>query len=197
MGGNDDACVLVIVSDDGVEDIVPRRGVDAAYRLIEQIESCTAAHDHDELHLLSRALGHLLYRPLLGYVQMLEHFPGALTVKVRVEVGIEIHELPGIHPLRQAGAVGQIAHERLALLAGLIPADVDLARVRRQQAVCQLNKRCFAAAVRAEQTHNAPRHDRNVDLVKRLNIAEALAQSSAFKACFHFCPPLRRLQAAL
>ena len=47
------------------------------------------------------------------------------------------------------------------------------------------------------KTHNAPRHDRNVDLVKRLNIAEALAQSSAFKACFHFCPPLRRLQAAL
>ena len=43
-----------------MKNVVARRGVHTADRLVEKIQLCLAAHDEDELHLFARAFGHLL-----------------------------------------------------------------------------------------------------------------------------------------
>ena len=57
--GDDDRCVLAVVADDRAQDIVARRGVPAADRLVEQLELRSAAHGKHELDLFLHALGHL------------------------------------------------------------------------------------------------------------------------------------------
>ena len=196
MRGDQDARALVIVADDGIEDIVPRGGIDAADGLVEQVEPRPAAHDQDELHLLAGALGHLAVFHVRVESEPRHHVGGAGAVKVLEEVGEVVHELVGAHPLGQAGPVGQIADDGLCLLSGQSAADADLAGGRRQQAVGQLDERGFAAAVGAEQANDAARRDAQRHAVERLHGAEALRQVSAFKTGFHSLPPCCRTAAS-
>ena len=191
MGGDDDARVLAVVADDGVEDVVARGGVHTADGLVEQVELGFAAHDQDELHLFFHALGHLADPLLLRKAEAREHVRRLLPVKIGIEIAVEVHELLCAHPLGQAGPVGQIAHERLALLPRLKAADRDLPRRRREQAVYELDERGLAAAVRSQQAHHAARHDAEIHPVERRLYAEVFCQVPALKTTVHCRPPLR------
>ena len=56
VGGDDDRGVLVVVADDGAQDVVAGGGIDAADGLVQEEESCIAAHGEDELELFLGAL---------------------------------------------------------------------------------------------------------------------------------------------
>ena len=106
--GNDDRRLRVVVFDNGVEDIVPRGGVNAADRLIEQIELGAAAHDHDKLRLLLCALGHLLDVLLRIDAQSPQHILRLCPVEVLIEIAEKVHELPGVHPVGQILLIRQV-----------------------------------------------------------------------------------------
>lgn len=83
--GDDDGGLGVVVADNGVENEIARRRVDAADRLVEQVELRLAAHDEDELHLFARALRHLLDLLLGLDAEPLHHLHGRVAVKIIVK----------------------------------------------------------------------------------------------------------------
>ena len=184
--GDDDGGLRVVVGDDGAENVVARRGVDAADRLVEQVELRLAAHDEDELHLFARALGHLLDLLLRLDAEPLHHLHGGRAVKVVVEVTEKVQQLQRRHPVGEIGALRQVGDDLLRVPARCHAVDEDFPGIRRQQAVCQLDERALAAPVRAEQTDDAPRLDREIHAVECRLCAVALAQPSAFENC-HVC----------
>ena len=177
MGGDDHRRLGVVVADDGGEDVVPGGRVHAADGLIQEIQLCLTAHDHNELHLLPGALAHLLH-PLVGpNVQVLEHLLRRVPAEVGIEVAVEVQQLPGGHPGGDAGALRQVAHKAVGCPARGGAADEDLSLAGGQQAVGQLDEGGLAAAVGAQQPHNPARLDGKAHLLQGWDFAVVLAQA--------------------
>ena len=120
---DDNGGLGVIVADDGAENVVARRGIDTADRLVEQIEFCLAAHDEDELYFFACALGHLLDLLLGLDAEPLHHLHGRVTVKIIVEIAEKRQQLQRCHPVGEICALRQIGNDLLRLPQ---PASIDV-----------------------------------------------------------------------
>ena len=86
MGGDENGGILLEIFEDGVEDIVPGRRVNAADRLIQQVEAGAAGHHQHQLHLFLGAFAHRFQPVIQGDVQVRQHLLGALEIEVAVKV---------------------------------------------------------------------------------------------------------------
>ena len=98
-----------------MQDIIARGGIDAADRLVEQIELRSAAHGKHELDLFLHALGHLADGLVEIQTELREHPFGGCAVKIGKEVAIEIKQLARLHPGAERDAVRQIGHDGVGL----------------------------------------------------------------------------------
>ena len=180
MRGDDDRRVLAVIADNRAQDIVARRGVDAADGLVKKIELCLAAHREDELRLLAHALGKRLDLLRAVKAEVHQHLLGKAAAEVRVKITVIVERLRDAHPAGQRVAVGQIGNDRLRCARRLFAVDQQFSRRGRQKAVAKLDERRFAAAVRAEEAHDVPRLDREIDALKRFSGAVAFGERLTF-----------------
>ena len=186
---DDDGGLWIVVGNDGVQDVIPRCGVDAADRLVEQVELCLAAHCQHELHLLLHALRHLADGLVEVQAEVREHPLCGLPVEIGVEITVEVQQLPRFHPRAERDAVGQVGHDGVRLRRRGFPVDQNFTARGLKQAHGELDERGFAAAVRAEQADDAARFERKIDVVERHGGAVALFQRMTFKNWHLSFPP--------
>ena len=176
MGGDDDRCVLAVVGNDGVQDVVPGRRVHAADGLIQQVETGVAAHGQHQLNLLLVALGKGLEPGIGGDVQPGQHLIGLVGVKADVSLGLtgravkipeHLHQLLHPHPVGQPVGVRQVGNKGLGVRAGGHAGYLDAAGRGLQQAVGQLDEGGLAAAVGAQQAHDAAKIHMQIHAVQR------------------------------
>ena len=179
--GDDDRCVLAVVADDRAQDVVARRGVHTADGLVKEIELGVAAHRQDELRLLAHALGERLDLLRAVKAEVHQHRFGHAAAEVRIKVAVVVERLRDRHPAGQRVSVGQVRDDGLRCAAGGLACNQNFARRRRQKAVGELDERRLAAAVGAEQAHDAPGFDREIDAVEHRFGAVIFRERLAFK----------------
>ena len=120
---------------------------------------------------------------------MREHAFGGLPVEIGVEIAVEVQQLPRLHPRAERDAVGQIGYDGVRLRGRGLPVDQDLTARGLQQPHGELDERGFSAAVRAEQTDDAARFERKLDVVERHGSSIPLFQRMTFKNWHFDLPP--------
>ena len=194
MGGQQYGRILAVIGQDRVKDVVARRGVHAADRLVEQEQLRLAAHGQDELHLFLGALGQRLEAVQWADIQRVQHVVCLDLVKVRVKVRKKVDQVADLHPVVQVGTIRQIADHAVRVDAGRRSVDRDRAAGRLEQPVEQFDGRGLARTVRPQQADEPAPLKRQVEVVERLDAAVNLGQpltDNQFISLFHFrCPPL-------
>ena len=185
MGGQDDGGILVVVLDDGVEDVVAGCGVHAADRFIEQVEFRVAAHDEDELDLLAGTFGQRLELCLRVDVEVGEHLAGLVHVEVFVKVLHELQHLFDRHAVLEVVAFREIGDDALRFHTGLHAVDEDLAGGRLQQTAGQFDECGLSGAVGTEEPDDLAGGQFEVDPVQGLEAAILLDKLSAFQNGCH------------
>ena len=149
VGGDHQGGILIIIAENGVDDIVPGGGVHAADGLVQQIQPGPPAHDQDQLHLFPGALAHLPDPQFRADLQGRQHMLGGVPVEIRIEVAEKVQQLHHVHPPGQIRPLRQIGHQLLGLRPRGMAVDGDNAAAGDQQAVGQLDQGGLAAAVGA------------------------------------------------
>ena len=190
MGGDQHRGAGVVVCDNGVEDVIPCGGIDAADGFIQQVQLCPAGHHQNQLNLFLIALGQRLEFGAQGDVQRGEHFLCPRPVKVHVKILKEIQLL--LHPnlTAEIGAVREIGDHGLGGRPDFIAANGDLARCGGQQTCGQLDKGGLSAAVGAKKTDDLSLRQGQIQIVQsqRAVIAHGKAAGGQ-NSLFHVIPP--------
>src|SRR5450830_363611 len=133
-----------------VQDLTPRKGVQSAERLVQNVESRPACKDQRKPGLLDHPFGErtdlLVGSEPHDSKQFVEPFP----IEVRVEVRIEVACLANGHPSVEMVHVRQKGHARLGFDTRRQTVDEDGPRRRRHQACQDLHERRLAATIRTE-----------------------------------------------
>ena len=145
------------------------------------VELGVAAHRQDELRLLAHAFGERLDLLCAVKAEVHQHRFGHAAAEVRIKVTVVVKRLRDRHPAGQRVSVGQVRDNGLRCAAGGLACDQNFARRRRQKAVGELDERRLAAAVGAEQAHDAPGFNREIDAVEHRFGAVIFRERLAFK----------------
>lgn len=183
MRGDENGRIAVVVGDDGPEDEIARRRIDAADRLIEQVERRPARHDEHELDLLLRALRQGPHRRSRGNRKTHQHILGKPTIEVGIEIGEERKRIAHFRRRAEIRPLRQVGNPRLRGRPGFLAENVGGARRRLQKPCDELDERGFAAAVRPEQSDHAPAGNRERHRVEGDRASIALGQHSAIEHC--------------
>ena len=164
-----------------MQNVVSRGGVYAADRLIEKIQLRLAAHGEDQLHLFLCALGHLLQDLIGRDLKLGEHGLGGRAVEILIKIAEDVEHLRDLHPLAQRDALGKIGKNCVCLGRRLFPVNQDLPLRGLQKTRGELDERCFAAAVGAEQANDTAGIDGKIDVVQRGHARVGLGQIVTFQ----------------
>ena len=150
-----------------MQDVVAGGGVHAADGLIQQVKPGRAAHGQDELDFFLVALGEGPELCGAGNVQGVQHLKGLGGVKVGVKIREHAHQLLYLHPVGQPVGVRQVGNKGLGVRAGGHAGYLDAAGRGLQQAVGQRDEGGLAAAVGAQQAHDAAKIHMQIHAVQR------------------------------
>ncbi len=166
MGGEDDGGLRAVVLDDGAQHVVAGGRIDAADGFVQQVERGAAGHYEHQLHLLNRALREGGARGVLVHAQAAQHVVGQRQIEVGVEVSEEGEHFAHSHGAGEVRALRQEGDLGFGLLADGDAVHQDLAGGGVRHAGDHFQQRGLAGAVRAQQSHNAPGRDFNVEVVE-------------------------------
>ena len=167
MRGQQNGGVLAVIRENGAQNVVARRRINARDRLIEHIQLRLSAHRQDELHLLLIALAERFQSAERVDLQRIQHIGCLYAVKIRVKIRKERNQVVDLHRIVEIVFVGQIADDAVRVGARRLTVNEHRAACRLQQTVQQLDGRCFARAVRAEQTDKLSAAERQIQIIER------------------------------
>ena len=99
---------------------------------------------------------------------------------------MELEQLVGTHPAREAEELGEVAHRRARLpRSGADAADLGATRRRTHQTTRDLDERRLSRAVRPEQTDELALADLEGHSAERLDPAVTLGETADGKRCGH------------
>ena len=186
MGGDQNGAVFVVVGQNRIHNEIPGRRVHTGNGFIQQIQLGLAAHDQCQLQFLLGALGHGFNPVLRLDFQAAAHVLGLGPVEIRVEISEKVRQVLGLHPVGKVHPVRQIADLALGVGAGLLAVNEQLAAGGLQQTAQQLDERCLAGTVGAQQSHNASPANGQIDLIQGGQLAVILDQIPAYnQILFH------------
>ena len=93
MGGEHDGRVFVVIAQNGVQNVIPRSRIDAAQRLIEQVQPRGARHHQAELHFFPHALAHRADALAVVELQIQQHVARLCAVEIREEIRVHPHRV--------------------------------------------------------------------------------------------------------
>ena len=118
-------------------------------------------------------------------MQFPQHFLRPCPVEVIIKVLKQGQQVPDLLLLVKIGLVRQVRHHGLAVRADGLAADGDRSRRGRQQPRRQLDKGGLAAAVWAQQTHDFPLGQLQVQIVQSRASVIPLGKPGCFQYAFH------------
>ena len=169
-----------MVAHDRVENERTRRRIDAAERLVEDIQLRVAAHDQKKLQFFLHTFGHGFDRLLGRQRKSLQHGVRLVPIEIGVEVREKLDRVQAPHPVGQIRFLRQIRDHRLRIRISGMAVDIRAAGVVLNQADQDLDQRRLAAAVRAEQTDDLSALEGERNVVQHQMAAVGLAEM------FHF-----------
>ena len=183
----DDHCrIRVLVGNDGVENIIPRGGIDARDGLVENKQLGIPRQSEYETEFFLRSLGQSAHLLPHIHAEFGNHFFRFLLVEIGKEVLIILHLLLYGETVAQKVAVGKIRDDSLRLRADRHSSHADIPFRRSQKSGQKFDERRFPASVRTQKAHDtALIGNGKRQMVERTESLIVLCQPRTLQNIFH------------